>query len=133
MKKLCLSLICVAIVLSIGSNDASARSQYKKAFIAHYKLEDASTDAGKALANAFKEAGCKTCHLKSKKKNNEYGDAMEKLMPKYEKTRWKTETDACMEETFEALLKLEEDKGEHGKSYGELLKAGELPTAVRDE
>jgi hypothetical protein len=133
MKNLCLSLICGAIVLGLSADDASARSQYKKAFIANYNLAEPSNDTETALAAAFKTGSCYTCHYKDKKKRNEYGEALQKLLPKYSKDRWKAEKDACNTEVFAAFKKLETQTGAHGKTFGEKLKAGELPTAVIKE
>jgi hypothetical protein len=99
-------------VLFATQNAAQARPQYCKLFIGHY-----------TEVKAAAEAKCAICHVGDDKKNrNNYGVALSKLVP--EKN--------CKDEAAikEALKKAEGEKSAvEGKTFGDLLKAGELPGA----
>ena len=101
-----------AIVVLTGEN-ASARPQYKSAF------EKAYPDLAKKHGKAGKLT-CAICHpVKDKKKRNDYGVAMTDDLKK------KNQKDADI--IKEALSKAEKLKNKDDKTYGELIKAGELP------
>lgn len=94
----------------IDSEKAEARPQFKKAIAAAYP-DNA----------AVKKAGCGACHpVKDKKKRNDYGVALGKALGK------KNEKDAAKVKA--ALTKAEAGKSAtEGKTFGDLLKAGQLP------
>lgn len=93
------------------SPEADARPQYAKGFITSYpKLEEAA-----------KKAKCGLCHEgETKKVRNDYGKAVEKGVDGK-----KNEKDA--EAIAAALKKAAEIKSEGGKTFGEMIAAGELP------
>ena len=70
-------------------------------------------------------------HHKGKEKkdvNNEYGEALKDLIDSEEiKKRIKTEPEKVTEEIIAAFKKIEEAKSKDGKTFGEKIKAGELP------
>lgn len=100
-------------LLLIGGEDANARPQYKKPF------EKAYPDLVKKHGTNGK-LSCAVCHpVKDKKKRNDYGVALTKALGK------KSEKDA--DKIKAALKKAEAEKNKDGKTYGELIKAGELP------
>ena len=80
MKKVILSLICVAVVCGAMHGSLTARPQYYTEFEALYVSKDPKTDAEKALAEAVAKAKkCGVCHVgKDKKVRNDYGKAFGK-------------------------------------------------------
>ncbi len=104
-----ISFAFVAMVLGSASQQADARPDYLKKFLADYP------DVAAAA-----ELKCGTCHGKDKKKRNNYGEALGKALDA------KNVKDADV--IGEALKKIEEqDSATEGKTFGDLLKAGELP------
>ena len=91
---------------------AEARPPYCKAFIEHY------TDV-KAAA----QTKCAICHMGDDKKvRNNYGTAMEAALPGKN-----CKDDAAIKA---ALVKIEGEKSAiDGKTFGDLLKAGQLPAS----
>ena len=141
MKKLRLALIlaALAIVWTLGANiqRAGAVSFFKKGFEARYVKKEPSTDAEKSIASAFKTTKCYVCHVKGQKKKvrNVYGDALSKLLDKdnFKASRREAEPDKAMAEVQAALEKVEamkvDPKMDASPTFGDLLKAGELPAA----
>jgi hypothetical protein len=118
MKKLLIRTALVAFVgaawvvsvLHFGSDAAYARPEYSKAFLAKY-----------ADLKPAAEAKCNVCHFgESKKNRNEYGKAVGKALgePKVKDTA----------KINAALSKAENDKASDGKTFGERIKAGMLPS-----
>lgn len=97
------------LVANMISEKAAARPNYLKAFAAKYKN----------LADQVKAKKCGTCHYgKSKKNRNDYGVALSKATGKKAKG----------DKVTAALTKTESvKKGDTGKTFGELIKAGKLP------
>lgn len=103
-----------ASMFVVTGGEATARPKYKDAINAQYPdLAKKHGEEGKL--------GCAVCHpVKDKKMRNNYGLA---LAGKLEK---KNETD--MDKIKEALTKTEGEKSKtEGKTFGDLIKAGELP------
>lgn len=116
LKTLCRMAVAGAALFSLlllSGEHASARPQYKKPFEAAYP------DLVKKHGTNGK-LSCAVCHpVKDKKKRNDYGVALTKALGK------KSEKDAAKIKA--ALKKVESEKNADGKTYGELIKAGELP------
>ncbi|HSG71387.1 MAG TPA: hypothetical protein VLA12_13285 [Planctomycetaceae bacterium] len=93
------------------SPEAEARPQFAKGFITNYpKLEEAA-----------KQAKCGLCHEgETKKVRNAYGKALEQGLG--DKKNEKDEKAIAA-----ALKKAAEAKSEGGKTFGEMIAAGELP------
>jgi hypothetical protein len=137
-------LIAVAVaigLLSTGVRDANAVSFFKKGFAARYVKEKPSTDGEKALAAAYAERKCYTCHVKgkdengkkiSKKVHNAYGVALAKLIKKKDFTSEKraADPDKAKATVQAALEKVEGMKVDASKAdsptWGDLLKKGKL-------
>lgn len=103
----------LTLMIIVGRN-ASARPKYAKAATEKYaELAKKHGTNGKL--------GCNMCHPeKNKKKRNNYGTALQKQLSK------KNETDE--DKIKEALTKVESEKSAtEGKTFGDLIKAGELP------
>jgi hypothetical protein len=124
MKK-CVVWLLVAVVSGVGSlavnnRQAQAFPPFKVAFDKMYMTE------GSALHKALEgKSNCNVCHLgtKDKKKRNEYGVALDKLL---------TKDDAKNPEKItEALAKVEAEKSGNA-TFGDLIKQGKLPI-TKDE
>jgi hypothetical protein len=123
MKRFALILAMGLVALCLNfltTKKASARPNYKSAF-------DAATKDSKA-ADLIKEAKCNVCHFGTKKTDrNDFGKAMNKHIDKDTFTKLKedkTKLDKKIEEAIKAALK---EKSPSGKTFGELIEAGELP------
>ena len=133
MKKLLAVLLVAFVAMAIAPKNADAVPAFKKAFNQRYTnvIKDAK------LVTKIKEAKCNVCHWaegdkKSKKQKNDFGVALSKLLKKdnYKSTRIAAEPDKVKAEFDAAFKKLMATKNAKGKTFGELLKAGELPGTV---
>ncbi|HEY2414378.1 MAG TPA: hypothetical protein VGI40_19190 [Pirellulaceae bacterium] len=120
MKKVC---VCLALSLIIGLafsfQSASALPPFNKEWVAKYNTPEKA---------AYTEAKCNVCHAgESKKMKNEYGKAVGKYLTKAKYNEIKEDAAAAQKYILDGLAKAENDKSSSGKTYGELLKAGELP------
>ncbi len=112
MTRIAKGLVLAVAALFAGSlfcGEASARPNYCKEFIEHYKdVKEAAT------------VKCGICHPgMDKKEKNDYGTCLSSLLSKNEKDAAKIK---------EALKKAEAAKsGTEGKTFGDLLKEGKLP------
>jgi cytochrome c553 len=102
--------VAALLVGSMATVPASARPNYFKEFTGHY-----------TEVKAAAEAKCGVCHEGADKKNkNDYGKALGAVIGKNEKDVAKIK---------EALVKVEAEKSSvEGKTFGDLLKAGKLPS-----
>jgi len=127
-------LLGVATVAAFSATPAFALPSFKKLFDQAYVAE--SGDA--AFQEAFKKAGCNACHVKGKPKSmrNAYGEEIAKLIPGDAKDRISEAKEAGTDdaekakvdkEFMDALKKVEALKSAGGRTYGEILKAHELP------
>ncbi|MGC1272569.1 MAG: hypothetical protein WBC44_02590 [Planctomycetaceae bacterium] len=117
--------LVVACSLALGlvsfvaaPQQADARPQYLKAFAGKYKnLEDQA-----------KEAKCTICHYgKSKKNNNDYGDALKKHFGEEKNVK-----DAAVIDKGFAGIEKEKSKVE-SKTFGDLIKDNKLPGTNPEE
>lgn len=129
MKKFCLLLACVVLVVSAAP--AWAIIPFSDAFKKAYVKE------GSPLADKVAEAKCHICHIgKGKKLRNEYGNAVGKFLKKADFTgddkKFASVKDEDAQKALAAgLAKAEAEKSASGKTFGELIKAGELPTKIQ--
>ena len=110
---------CLFAIVALTGDSASARPKYQQVLSKQYpELTKKHGKNGKL--------SCAVCHpSKSKKKRNNYGVAMGKNVGK------KNQSD--LEKIKEAIVKAEKEKSAtEGKSFGDLIKAGELP-GTKDE
>ena len=132
MKKLLLCLVAVVAASSVSIQSAFAVKAFADGFVEFYNLKEPSTDAQKKLAAEVAEVKCNVCHGgKSKKIRNEYGHALGELLDKedFGSKRRKEEPEKVKEEIEAALKKIEDTKSKSGQTFGEKIKAGELPAA----
>ena len=123
-------LICIAlfalVAAAFGTQQAEALPVFRTEFEEYYVKKMNNED----FTASFTEAKCNVCHYGTKKTNhNDYGKALQQFLKKddYKFTRLKAEPEAVKKEITDAFKKVEEMKSISGKSFGELLKAGELP------
>jgi hypothetical protein len=124
MKKVCVALLLGLVALGWSFDSASALPPFNKEWMAKYK--DGSSNA--KFVEAIDTAKCNVCHEgTSKKMKNEYGKAVGKYLTKAKYNEIKEDEAAAKKYILEGLVKAEAEKGGNGKSYGDMLKAGELP------
>ena len=121
MKKVCACLMLFVVGLIWSMQSASALPPFNAAWKAKYNPDEKNA--------AFAEAKCNVCHAgESKKMKNEYGKAVGKYLTKAKYTEIKEDEAAAKKYIEEGLQKAEGEKGGSGKTYGEMLKAGKLPS-----
>ena len=120
MRRAILIVLFAGLVGGILSTQADARAPYLKQFKEKYGADDAT------YAKLIDETKCYICHVgsKDKKKRNEYGMALSKVVGKNEKNPAMIDT---------ALGKVEGEKSADGKTFGEKIKAHELPTEPKKD
>lgn len=122
MKKVCVCLVLSLIGVAFSMQSASALPPFNKEWVAKYNPGDPPKNA------AYAEAKCNVCHAgESKKMKNEYGKTVGKFLTKAKYNEIKENEAEAKKYILEGLAKAEAEKAASGKSYGELLKAGELP------
>lgn len=124
MKKVCLTLLFGAFVVSLTVGTASALPPFAKEWTAKY----VTGNENKAFVEAAGTAKCNVCHEgTSKKMHNVYGKAVKKHLTKADFEPVKTDADKAKKYITDGLTKAEAEKSAGGKTYGELLKAGTPP------
>jgi hypothetical protein len=124
MKKVCTMFVLGCVAAALVASEASALPPFNKEWLARYK--DGNNNA--AFVEAVETAKCNVCHVgKSKKDKNEYGKAVAKFLTKKDYEAVKADTDAAQKYIIEGLEKSEAEKAPNGKTYGQMIKAGELP------
>lgn len=111
-----LGTVAAAAMLLAPPENATARPQYKNAFIAKYPK----------VAAAAKKANCNVCHVgKNKKMRNDYGTALMKNTGKNQKDKNKID---------EALVKTgKAKKPGTEKTFEDIINSGKLPAAESAE
>lgn len=138
MKTLSIWLFCGVILSCVASlvlvDQASARTNYEKAFRKKYIGEEKSKEE-KSLAEETKRVGkCFVCHdprkdddgKASKKNRNPYGQELAKLLTKDDQ---KDE-----DKILKMIEKVENLKAKDAKkTFGEIIKAGKMPFEYPEE
>ena len=124
MKKVCVTVVLGLMAVAFCVQSASALPPFQKEWKAKYT--DGNSNA--AFVAAVETAKCNVCHTgTSKKDHNEYGKVVKKFLTKAKYNEIKEDAEAAKKYILESLTKAEAEKGASGKTYGEMLKAGELP------
>ena len=124
MKKVCVTFVLGCVVAALCVSQASALPPFNKEWTAKYV--DGNGNA--AFVEAVGTAKCNVCHVgKNKKDKNEYGKAVGKYLTKKQYEAVKADAEAAKKYVLEGLEKSEAEKAASGKTYGEMIKAGELP------
>ena len=127
MKKIVVSFCLVAFAAAVIASPALALPPFSKEWTGKY-VEGNKNDA---FVKAVGEAKCNVCHdaaSKSKKDKNEYGKAVGKFLTKAEFDKVKADMEAAKKFIQDGLAKAESEKTADGKTYGERIKAGALPS-----
>ncbi len=126
MKKFVVTLVLGTLAFAVCLGSAQARPPYAKEFGAKYVEGNKDTKFTEAVA----AAKCNVCHdakSKSKKDRNEYGKALSEHLSEADFKKLKDDAEALKKKIIEALEKTEADKNAAEKTYGDLIKAGQLP------
>ncbi|QDU31522.1 hypothetical protein ETAA8_66810 [Anatilimnocola aggregata] len=124
MKKVCLTLLLGAFVVSLTAGSALALPPFAKEWTAKY----VEGNENKAFVEAAGTAKCNVCHEgTSKKMKNEYGKAVGKFLTKADFEAVKADAAAAKKYIVDGLTKAEAEKSSGGMTFGELIKAGKLP------
>lgn len=126
MKKVCVTLTLVVLALGWSYQSASALPPFNKEWMAKYKEGNGNAK----FVEAIDTAKCNVCHEgMSKKMKNEYGKAVGKFLTKAKYNEIKDDEAAAKKYILEGFQKAEGEKSAGGKSFGEMFKAGELPSS----
>jgi len=123
MKKVCLTLLLGAFVVSLTIGSAAALPPFNKEWTAKY----VEGNTNKGFTDAAGTAKCNVCHdpnSTSKKMHNTYGKAVKKHLTKADYDAIKADADKAKKYILDGLAKSEAEKGPGGKTYGELIKEG---------
>jgi hypothetical protein len=124
MKKVCVTMVLGLMAVAFCVQSASALPPFQKEWKAKY----ADGNSNAAFVAAVETAKCNVCHTgTSKKDHNEYGKVVKKFLTKAKYNEIKEDAEAAKKYILESLTKAEAEKAANGKTYGEMLKAGELP------
>ena len=143
MKRVLLVVLAVSLTASMTASPAMAITHFKKVWSDHYTPTGDAPGAGDVdpeFVKLTKKTGCNICHVKGEDKKkaegrNEYGVALHKFLKaeNFDKDRIKSEPEKVQEEIIAAFKKVEEMKSKDGKSFGEKIKAKELPATDAGE
>jgi hypothetical protein len=139
MKKVCVCLLLAVIAIAWRTQSASALPPLNAAW--HEKYSSMKEVVVSKLGESSNDR-CNVCHVpeKGKKEKNDYGKAVGKFVTKAKITEIRengeksgADADKVSAETkkyiLEGLQKAESEKSKSGKTYGDLIKAGQLPGA----
>lgn len=124
MKRLALMFALVALF----ATPSFAISEFGKQF----KDQVMDSDAPDEFKKAVKKANCYVCHVKGKDKKevrNEYGQAVKKFLTAEDFPReyLKSNPEEAKAKILEGFKKANEIKSTDGRTFGEKIKANELP------
>src|SRR5262249_2128465 len=96
----------------------------KKEFEEKYIKKEPGTEAEKSLAAAYQKAKCNTCHVgTTKKKRNDYGQALNTLLTKKD-----VKDKEKIKGALDTVAKMKSKKNDEGSpTLGELIEQGKLP------
>ena len=124
MKKVCVTLVLGLVAVAFCTSSASALPPFNKEWTAKY----VNGNANPKFVEAVGTAKCNVCHMgTSKKMHNPYGVAVKKFLTKAKYNEIKDDTEAARKYILEGFQKAEAEKNGGGKTYGEVIKAGDLP------
>jgi hypothetical protein len=124
MKKVCVMLVLGCVALALTVSPALALPPFNKEWQAKYVEGNPNAN----FVDAVGTAKCNVCHMgKSKKDKNEYGKAVGKYLTKDEYNKIKSDADAAKKYIDAGLDKAATEKSASGQTFGDLIKAGQLP------
>ena len=123
MKK-CACIVLGLFVIALGVESASALPPFNKEWTGKY----VEGNGNAKFIEAVGTAKCNVCHVgTSKKDRNEYGMAVSKFLTKTKYNEIKDDEAIAKKYILDGLEKAAGEKNGSGKSYGELIKLGQLP------
>jgi hypothetical protein len=126
MKKVCVSLVLALFAVAFSVQSASALPPFNKEWTAKYVEGNGNSQFVEAVGTAK----CNVCHMGTSKKNrNEYGMAVGKFLTKAKYNEIKDDEEAARKYILEGFQKAEAEKNGGNKTFGDMLKAGELPAS----
>lgn len=124
MKKVCVSVVLGLVAAALCVQNASALPPFNKEWTEKY----VEGNGNPKFVEAVGTAKCNVCHMgTSKKDHNEYGIAVKKYLTKAKYNEIKDDDVAAKKYILEGFQKAEAEKNGGNKTYGDLLKSGELP------
>jgi len=123
MKKVCVCFVlCLFGIVSLQS--ASALPPFSK----EWKGKYVEGNGNAKFVEAATTANCNVCHVGTDRKmRNAYGMAVSKYLTKAKFQEIKDDVDVSKKYILEGLDKAAAEKNGSGKTYGELIKAGQMP------
>jgi hypothetical protein len=119
-------LTALALVALVGSTLALPP------FDKEWKGKYVEGNKNEGFVKAAGEAKCNVCHdpaTKSKKDHNVYGKVVKKYLTKNDYNKIKGDKEAALKYILDGLDKAAAEKDGNGKTYGDKIKAGELPSS----
>ena len=124
MKKVCVCVVLVVFGMIAFGQSASALPPFSKEWKGKY-LEG---NANAKFVEAATTANCNVCHQGTDRKmRNAYGMALSKYLTKAKYQEVKDDEAVAKKYILDGLDKVAAEKNGSGKSYGEMIKAGQLP------
>jgi len=124
MKHFSLLLAAGILTAIFGGNTAWALPPFNKEWVATYVTGNPNAK----FVEAAGTAKCNVCHKgTSKKDHNDYGLALKKFITKKGYDAVKANPVAAAKYITDGLAAGEAEKSSAGKTFGELIKAGNLP------
>jgi len=124
LKKVCVCAALGLIAAAFCLPSASALPPFNKEWKAKYSEGNSNAK----FVEAVEMEKCNVCHKgMNKKDRNDYGKAVGKFLTKAKYNEIKDDEAAAKKYIIEGLQKAEAEKSAGGKTYGERIKAGQLP------
>jgi len=124
MKKVCVCLVLFVFGMIVCAQSASALPPFSKEWKGKY-LEG---NGNAKFVEAATTANCNVCHVGTDRKmRNAYGMAVSKYLTKAKFQEIKDDETVAKKYILDGLDKAAAEKNGSGKSFGEMIKAGEMP------
>jgi len=123
MKKVCVCFVlCLFGIISVQC--ASALPPFSK----EWKGKYVEGNGNAKFVEAATTANCNVCHVGTDRKmRNAYGMAVSKYLTKAKFQEIKDDVEVSKKYILDGLDKAAAEKNDSGKTYGELIKAGQMP------
>ena len=127
MKRAGMFTLVALVLIGFSVPQADALPVFKKEWEAKYSKKSKN----KKFVAKVKKAKCNLCHYgRSKKNRNDYGKALTKaglVKAKFKRSRIRKEGAKVKKEIMAAFDKVAKMKNAKKKTFGSLIKAGDLP------
>ena len=124
MKRVSICVVIGLVAATLSLRSASALPPFNKEWVGKY----VTGNPNETFVESAGTAKCNVCHKGvSKKDHNEYGQALKKYVTKDGYNAIKANAAAATKYIIDGLNETEGAKNAAGKTFGERIKAGELP------